>query len=279
MHVFVDPDQVESYDQSSLVVLDVRWSLDGSIGRDDYLRGHIPGAQFVDLDRDLSAPPGSRGRHPLPRDQDLIEVFERLGVTNDSTVLCYDQSEGLGAARCWALLGHLGHERVHILRGGLRAWELGGRPLEVGSPPPAVRGKLTRSPSQVVLVDKSSVQDDGDRYLIIDARARARYRGEIEPIDHTAGHIPGAYSLPLDQFFDGGKTPLPAEQWVQGVLAESIPLDPSTSYVTYCGSGVSAALLLAGLVDAGFRRGALYVGSWSEWIEDPASPIATGDER
>lgn len=279
MRIFVEPAEIESFEQSLLVLLDVRWSLDGSVGKDDFLRGHIPGARFVSLDRELSGLPGRGGRHPLPNDVELIEVFRTFGVSRDSIVICYDQAEGMAAARCWALLGHLGHAQTYILRGGLRAWEAAGLQVEVGAVDLPMRGDMTQLPPNVELLDKPTFERLSSERVVLDARGRARYRGEVEPIDHTAGHIPGAYSLPLEYFVDDARRPMTADRWRQRVHMEAVPIDDDAPYVTYCGSGVSAALLMAGLMDAGFERGGMYVGSWSEWIEDPRSPISTGDER
>ncbi|MGC8481001.1 MAG: sulfurtransferase [Acidimicrobiales bacterium] len=279
MQIFVEPAEIETFEQSLLVFLDVRWSLDGRVGKDDFLRGHIPGAQFISLDQELSGTPGRGGRHPLPDDDELIEVFRTYGISRDSIIICYDQAEGMAAARCWALLGHLGHARTYILRGGLRAWEAADLPVEMGAVDVPVRGDLTQLPPKVQILDKPTFERLAHERVVLDARGRARYRGEVEPIDHTAGHIPGAYSLPLEYFVDDVKRPMAADQWRQRLLRESVPIDADIPYVTYCGSGVSAALLMAGLMEAGFERGAMYIGSWSEWIEDPHSPIATGDER
>jgi thiosulfate/3-mercaptopyruvate sulfurtransferase len=267
------------------VVLDVRWRLGGPPGIDSYRAGHIPGAVHVDLDRDLSASPGDGGRHPLPSAEAFQAAMRALGVRNDSSVVVYDDGESVPAARAWWNLRYFGHQDVRVLDGGYRAWTAAGLPVtsaaeagtsaaEAGTP-----GDLTARPGHMPVVDADGAAALADDGLLIDVRAAERYRGETEPIDRVAGHIPGAVNTPIADTGNPDGTFKDPE-----VLAEvfaalgAIPGVPAEHGVApevgaYCGSGVTAARGVLALALAGIPA-SLYVGSWSDWTADPSRPIA-----
>ena len=254
------------------VLLDVRWRLGGPPGIDDYRRGHLPGAVFVDLDRDLSGPPGPDGRHPLPDTAAFEAAMRRRGVMGDRDVVVYDDGDAMAAARAWWNLRYYGHERVRVLDGGYRAWVGGGRPVTTEEPDLA-RGDFVARPGGMPILDAAAAASLAREGVLVDARAGERYRGEVEPVDPVAGHIPGAVSLPsLDNVdSDGGFLP-PAD------LRErfaGLGVTGATPAGAYCGSGVSAAHVVVALTLAGIPA-SLYVGSWSNWVADPSRPVATG---
>jgi thiosulfate/3-mercaptopyruvate sulfurtransferase len=258
-------------------VLDVRWSLGGGAGREDYLADHIPGARFVDLDADLADPPGAGGRHPLPDSERLAATLRRLGVRNDTGVVVYDADNSTSAARAWWLLRRLGHPDVRVLDGGYAAWQRAGRPVET-TPAEAADGDFAPGPPLVDAVEAGEVPLVASSGVLLDARDRERYLGEVEPVDPVAGHIPGAVSAPTRQnvsadgtFLDAGA--LRDRFTALGVAAEIAAGRP---VAVYCGSGVTAAHEVLALEIAGFRA-ALYPGSWSGWITDPSRPVATGE--
>lgn len=255
-------------------ILDCRFDLgDPAAGSAQYLAGHIPGAVFVDLDKDLSAPifPGS-GRHPLPDLQVLAQTFSRLGIGPETRVVCYDHSSGALAARAWWLLRLLGHSNACLLDGGLTRWEKLGLPTEEGTntPEPAV---FHAAPDADRIVETHEVVERGaESLLLVDARDEARFAGRSEPIDAVAGHIPGSINLPFSaSLADNGtwkETSELRELW-HTTLAGST----GSEWSVMCGSGVTAChLVVSGLI-AGLPEPRVYVGSWSEWITDPARPI------
>jgi thiosulfate/3-mercaptopyruvate sulfurtransferase len=269
----------EHLDDPQLVLCDVRWYLKGKTGRDEYARGHIPGAQFVDLERELSAhgQPGP-GRHPLPSPEQLAQVLSRLGVTPDSVVVAYDDAGGSIAARLWWLLDYVGHGGGRVLDGGIGAWVADGRPLETTprTRPPAP--PMTLEPRRDRVVDAEMV----DRLraggaLLLDARARERYLGQTEPVDARAGHIPGARNAPHAGNLDADGRLLGADA-LRARYRELGALDADT-VVAYCGSGVTACHAILALARAGRGDVKLYEGSWSDWSRDPGRPLATDDER
>ncbi|MFE7133370.1 sulfurtransferase [Streptomyces sp. NPDC057638] len=251
------------------VLLDIRYRLGGPHGRPEYEAGHLPGAVFVDLDAELAGPPGEHGRHPLPDLEVFTEAMRRAGVSAGRSVVVYDASGGWAAARAWWLLRWAGHADVRVLDGGFAAWT---GPLETTEPAPE-RGDFRPAPGALGAL---SAQDAGALArsgLLLDARAAERYRGEVEPIDPVAGHIPGAVSAPTSQNLDATGRFLPA-----GRLAErfaALGAEPGGEVGVYCGSGVSAAQQAVALELAGYRP-LLYVGSWSEWCRDPAREVARG---
>ena len=177
------------------MLLDVRWRLAGPPGVDSYRQGHLPGAVFVDLDRDLAAPPGPAGRHPLPDPAAFQAAMRAAGVSRDRPVVVYDDSDAMSAARGWWTLRYFGHPDVRVLDGGYRAWAGAGLPVSTDEPAPAP-GDFTAEPGQMPVLDAAGAQETARTGLLLDARAGERYRGETEPVDPVAGHIPGAVSAP-----------------------------------------------------------------------------------
>ncbi|MGI5403402.1 sulfurtransferase [Streptomyces sp. CA-135486] len=253
------------------VLLDVRYQLGGPHGRADYEAGHLPGAVFVDLDAELAAPPGAGGRHPLPDVAAFGEVMRRAGVSADSSVVVYDADKGWAAARAWWLLRWTGHVDVRVLDGGLATWT---GELSRESPTP-VPGDFAPAPGALPLLDADGAADQARKGVLLDARAAERYRGEVEPIDPVAGHIPGAISAPTTENVSEDGRFLPPEALASRFLA--LGATDTAPVGVYCGSGVSAAQEAVALELAGFTP-ALYAGSWSEWSADPTHPIATGPE-
>ena len=254
-------------------VLDCRWTLAGGADRDGYGKGHLPGAVFVDLDRDLAAPPGAGGRHPLPAPEAYQAAMRRAGVRDDRPVVAYDQGEPGGAARAWWLLGWFGHPDARVLDGGLAAWVAAGLPLtaEAADPDP---GDFTARPGGRSLLDAAGAARLATAGVLLDARAPARYQGLEEPVDPVAGHIPGARNAPLaDLVGDHGLVP-PASL---RRLLDRHGARPGTPVGAYCGSGVVAAHLVLACEVAGIPA-SLYAGSWSDWVTDPSRPVATGPE-
>jgi thiosulfate/3-mercaptopyruvate sulfurtransferase len=258
-------------------LLDVRWRLGGPPGVDAYRAGHLPGAAFADLDRDLSAPPapdGRGGRHPLPRPADAEAALRRLGVDDDRPVVVYDDAHGTVAARAWWLLRYLGHRDVRLLDGGFQAWTSAGAPVETGDADAPRPGRFTTRPGAMSVLDADGAAAVGRDGVLLDARATERFRGDVEPVDPVAGHVPGARSAPAADCLgpDGrllAPTVLRARYAALGV-ADGGPV------AAYCGSGVTAAHTVLALAVAG-TPAALYAGSWSDWVSDPARPVARGD--
>jgi thiosulfate/3-mercaptopyruvate sulfurtransferase len=255
-------------------VLDCRWTLAGGADRDGYGKGHLPGAVFVDLDRDLAAPPCAGGRHPLPAPEAFQAAMRRAGVRDDRPVVAYDQGEPGGAARAWWLLGWFGHPDARVLDGGLGAWVAVGLPVttETADPDP---GDFTARPGGRSLLDAAGAARLAAAGVLLDARAPARYQGLDEPVDPVAGHIPGALSAPAVGNVDrAGRLLAP------GALRERferLGVGADRPVGAYCGSGVVAAQQVLALELAGFEA-AMYPGSWSDWITDPSRPVASGPE-
>ena len=254
-------------------LLDVRWELNGPPGWSEYLAGHIPSAMFIDLDTALAGPPGDGGRHPLPTADAFQAAMRTAGVSGERPVIVYDAGTSVAAARAWWLLRYFGHPRVSVLDGGFGGWVAAGLPIERGEIA-AEPGDFVARPGGMPLLDAlgAAARGGGDGVLL-DARAPERFRGEHEPIDPVAGHIPGAVNLPgsslLDatgHFLDGGAL---RERFATAGVAEGAEVG------AYCGSGVSAAHEVLALALAGYPA-ALYVGSWSDWITHPGRPVATG---
>jgi len=265
--------------EPGLVVADVRWYLDPARrGRDAWRAGHLPGAVFLDVDEDLSAPGGGRGlpagRHPWPSEEQVARVAGAAGIGPGVSVVAYDDASGSVAARLWYLLRAHGHEDVAVLDGGIAKWRAEGRPVTADVPrvaPAAFAGRLRPG----FVIGKAALVAAHRQRLVLDARAAERYRGETEPIDPRAGHVPGAKSAP----------------WTGNLTSDLVPvfLPPAAlrrrygglgaarqEPVVYCGSGVNACHDLLALHLAGLR-GTLYPGSWSEWSSDPSLPLATGE--
>jgi thiosulfate/3-mercaptopyruvate sulfurtransferase len=254
-------------------LLDVRWELATGAQRGGYEAGHIPGAAFVDLDRDLSGPPGQGGRHPLPAPHNFTTAMRAAGVWSDRPVIVYDAATSLAAARAWWLLRYFGHPEVAVLDGGLMAWTDAGQPLAGGTESPAP-GDYEAHPGAMPVLDAAGAgalaQSGG---LLLDARAPERFRGETEPLDAVAGHIPGARNRPTTLNLDAAGRFLPPAEL--GEAFTRLGAGPALPVGAYCGSGVTAAHEVLALELAGISA-ALYPGSWSEWITDPRRPVATG---
>ncbi|MGI5378776.1 sulfurtransferase [Streptomyces sp. CA-251387] len=261
------------------VLLDVRWQLSLAKaagqppfdGRAAYEAGHIPGAVYVDLDRELASAPGPRGRHPLPDLAEFGAAMRRSGVSSRTPVVVYDGGQGWAAARAWWLLRWTGHPDVRVLDGGLPTWE---GPLETSVPTPA-EGDFEPAPGATGLLDADGAAALARSGVLLDARAGERYRGEVEPIDPRGGHIPGAVSAPTNKNVgDDGRFLSPAELEAR---FKTLGASEGTEVGVYCGSGVSGAHEVLALAVAGIPA-ALYVGSWSEWSSDPSRPVAVGPE-
>jgi thiosulfate/3-mercaptopyruvate sulfurtransferase len=260
-----------------VTVLDVRWRLGGPNGHEEYLRGHVPGAAYVDLESDLADPPGPRGRHPLPDHARFAAAMRRCGVSGDRPVVVYDAVGGTSAARCWWLLRYHGHRDVRMLDGGWTRWVERGGAVEAGEPSvPA--GGFRADPGHLPVLDAEAAAGVARDGVLVDARAPERFRGEVEPVDPVAGHIPGAVNVPATGNLAGAGSPEHgrflslgdldaryARAGVQGDVAVGV----------YCGSGVTAAHDVFALHLLG-REAALYPGSWSEWVTDPERPVETG---
>lgn len=268
-------------DAADVVLLDVRWRLGGPSGRADHDAAHLPGAVFIDLDTELAAPPGPGGRHPLPDPDALQSVLRRAGVGRGSHVVVYDDGNGSIAARAWWLLrwAGLSADRVAVLSGGWAGWLAAGR-VTTGEPSRPVEGDVVVRPGAMPVLDADAAAAVARAGSLLDARAAPRYRGEVEPVDPRAGHIPGARNLPATDIVGAdGQVRAPAElarMLVERGVSEDGPVG------AYCGSGVTAAALVLAAEHAGLRSAqapiALYAGSWSHWSADPARPVATGAE-
>jgi thiosulfate/3-mercaptopyruvate sulfurtransferase len=281
-----------------VTLLDVRWRLGGPPGRELYAAGHIPGAMFVDLDRDLAAPPGVGGRHPMPSAADFEAAMRRVGVRDSRPVVVYDDADSTAAARAWWLLRYFGHQAVAVLDGGFRAWTAAGGTVETGpaetGPPDAGRaaagdagsarpgatgpggagaGDFRARPGQLGLLGPDAAAALARDAVLLDARSAERYRGEAEHIDPVAGHIPGAVSAPTAANVNPDGTFRPATDLAERFRVLGAAGDRPVA--AYCGSGVTAAHEVLALTLAGIPAG-LYVGSWSDWITDPARPVAKG---
>lgn len=256
-------------------LLDVRWRLDAPDGRPAYLAGHIPGAVYVDLDMQLAKKGDARqGRHPLPPIAQFKRDARAWGTDDGDRVVVYDDLGNMSAARAWWLLRYGGFDDVRMLDGGLRAWLASGRELESGPVHPAP-GTVSLSYGHLPVVSMDEALHVAHHGVLLDARAPERYRGETEPIDPRAGHIPGARNTPTTANVDESGRFLDAGSLRERFEAAGVTEDIQVA--TYCGSGVTAAHNAAALMIAGFRP-ALYPGSWSQWSQHADRPVATGDE-
>jgi thiosulfate/3-mercaptopyruvate sulfurtransferase len=264
-----------------LIVVDCRFDLtDPAQGRRDYGAGHVPGAVFASMEHDLSAPVGPRtGRHPLPTPAAFAHLLGQWGFTPDSHVVAYDQASGAGAARLWWMLRARGHARVQVLDGGWKAWLAHRGPVSTTAPAPAP------APTEVPARDYAGVLDAAQvaaglaqqRITLVDARAADRFAGRNETIDPVAGHVPGAQNHPFTQNLDAAQCWLAPAQLRQR-WAPLLQRSAGRPMVMMCGSGITACHNLLALELAGHTDTRLYAGSWSEWITDPARPVATGED-
>jgi thiosulfate/3-mercaptopyruvate sulfurtransferase len=259
---------------NDLRVVDVRWRLgDPSAGRRAYIEGHLPSAVFLDVEQDLSAAHGP-GRHPLPSADAFASTMARIGVGDTTRVVVYDDVGGTVAARLWFLLRYFGHETGAVLDGGIQGWLAENLP-RVRDEPKVSSAPFSAWPRPDLIVDRAAVGAHGG--LVLDARQPQRYRGELEPIDRRAGHIPGARNAPFANNLLGAAGPfLPPDQ-LRAHFAR-LGATSGADIVCYCGSGVTACHDLLALELAGIAGARLYEGSWSDWSSDPAAPIATGDD-
>ena len=265
----------ESYQLSDWVILDCRYDLaDKTAGREAYLKGHIPGACYVDLHEQLAGTvgPGS-GRHPLPTPEQLVEVFSSLGISQDSQVVAYDAASGAFAARAWWLLRFMGHSRVAVLDGGWPAWLAAGLGSENGD----VRAPRADFSGEARVDRIVEMEDVLSSEKLVDSREGPRYRGEVEPIDPVAGHIPGALNRSWKDNLDASGTFLDSSE-LHRQFTDLYADTAAEEVVFYCGSGVTACHNLLALAHAGLPEARLYPGSWSQWCSSKDRPIATGSE-
>lgn len=257
-------------------VLDVRWRLDRPDGRPEYLAGHIPGAQYVDLDHDLAAHgEPTDGRHPLPPVEALQDAARRWGIDDGDTVVVYDDLKNLSSARAWWLLRHAGVADVRLLDGSLRAWTDAGFDLASGDAAAPAPGSVTLAYGALPVLSLEDVSGFADSELLLDARAAERYRGDVEPIDPRAGHVPGAVSAPTtENVGPDGRFADPEALRARFVALGALS---GVEVGVYCGSGVTAAHEAVALTLAGFTP-RVFPGSWSQWSNHPELPVATGSE-
>lgn len=265
----------------NLVLLDVRWQLGAPPQYPAYLTGRIPGARWCDLDADLADPPGAGGRHPLPDPARLQARFADWGITPEAEVVVYDGGSSVAAARAWWVLRWAGVGRVRVLDGGFAAWSEADQPVETGGPGPEREygtapndaQVMTVRPGSLPVLDAETARAWAEQGRLVDVRAPERFRGEVEPMDPVAGHIPGALNVPTtgNAMSSGPFKPAAALRR----RFEEAGIDAKTPVGVYCGSGVNAAHTALAMDAAGIEA-VLYPGSWSEWITDPQRPVATG---
>ena len=262
------------------VIVDCRFSLtEPTSGRAAYRRAHIAGARYAHLDEDLSrAPTAKEGRHPLPDPTLFAARLGAWGIGNDSTVVAYDDGSGAIAARLWWMLRWLGHSSVLVLDGGFAAWQALALPTESDLPRWQPMRFVPRRIATEAWVETDAILELQERgSILVDARAGPRFRGEQEPIDPVAGHVPGARNWPFsNNLGQDGRFRAPSE--LKRDLETLLGSQPGRDVIAMCGSGVTACHLLLAMAVAGLEPGRLYAGSWSEWIRDPARPIRTGPE-
>jgi thiosulfate/3-mercaptopyruvate sulfurtransferase len=277
MHPLIDVTSLrERLDDPGLRVLDVRFSLaDTEAGRRAYRAGHVPGAVYLHLDDDLSGPLAQHGgRHPLPDPEALARTFGRAGIGEGQHVVVLDDGDAMNAARAWWLLRWLGHDAVQVLDGGMAAWREAGGPLEAGDTTVRPTTFVARLRDDAVVSRAWLLEHLADPGVaIVDVRGGERYRGEVEPLDPVAGHIPGAVNRPFLENLEGGRF-----RSADALRARHTDLGGADTVVLYCGSGVSAAQGLLALEVAGLPGAKLYAGSWSDWVSYEHAPVATGSE-
>lgn len=277
--ILVSTDEMSAHlHDARWAVVDCRFDLDDvTAGERAYREAHVPGAVYAHLDRHLSGPrTGVNGRHPLPSPEQMSATFGELGLEGDLQIAVYDQGPGMYAARLWWMLRYLGHDAVAVVDGGFAKWVAEGRPVRAGeeSRPPR---RFVGAPRPGMLVRAGDLEHRlaGSAPRLIDARSPERYRGEVEPLDPVAGHIPGAVNHHYQQSLGEDGTFLPSAE-LKRRLAPLLGDEPASHAVCYCGSGVAACHNLLAMAHAGLGLGRLYAGSWSEWCADPARPVARG---
>lgn len=260
-----------------VILLDVRFRATGG-GPDHaaYLQGHLPGAVYVSLPSQLAGHAGpAAGRHPLPDARQFAETVRMWGIDEGDTIVVYDDDHGLSAARAWWLLRHAGLRDSMLLDGGLEAWRAAGLPLQPGEVIP-VPGTARPSWGRMPVVDTAGAEAMASGGLLLDARAAERYRGEVEPFDPVAGHIPGARNVPTAESIAEDGRLRPAAELAERF--DAVGVDDATPVAVYCGSGITAAHAVLTLAVAGRPGVALYPGSWSAWVQDPSNAVAVGPE-
>jgi thiosulfate/3-mercaptopyruvate sulfurtransferase len=274
MTALISPEQLRDA-LGSVVMVDVQWSLTaaaGRPGRELYDTGHLAGAHHVDLDAELSGPPGPQGRHPMPTAHSVQQALRRCGVDDDSAVVVYDQGPCMAAARAWWVFCYFGLGYVRVLDGGLAAWRASGGTVTDEVPEPGA-GRFAARVGRLPVLDAEGAAEVARLGVLLDARAVERYAGETEPIDRVAGHIPGAVSAPTAENTGADGRFLPHHE-LRDRFAR-LGVRPGRPVGTYCGSGVTAAHQALALHEIGIEA-PLYVGSWSHWIRDPGRPVSTG---
>jgi thiosulfate/3-mercaptopyruvate sulfurtransferase len=274
----ISTDALAAHLDGSWVIVDCRYDLkDNDWGRQQYRESHIPGAIYASLSTDLSAPPGTNGRHPIPAVDQLAATFGRMGIGPGTQVVMYDQDAGSYASRMWWMLRYLGHDAAAVLDGGYAKWTAERRPARSGDEPPRAAERFTpqlRPQMRRDLADVEAIVRSRSA-LLIDARAPERFEGQSETVDKKAGHIAGAvnYFYKWNLAADGTMLPAAAlKDKFERLLAGKRPEE----VVMYCGSGVTACHNLLAMEHVGLTGTPLYPGSWSEWSSDPARPAATG---
>ncbi len=265
--------------EPDLVIVDCRYDISvPSAGRAAYDRDHIPGAVYADLERDLSGPPAVHGgRHPLPDPQTFADTISRLGIDHETRVVAYDDQGGALAARFWWLMRYHGHTQTYILDGGYSYWRSLGYPVSDAHPPVIVPKRFEVRIREEMLADRQEVYERlyASNTVLLDSREAKRFLGVEEPMDPTAGHIPGAvHAYWRESLDDAGLWKSPEEQRERFAAAG---IDPDQEIIVYCGSGVTACANVLALERAGFRKVRLYAGSWSDWISYKDRPIAKGE--
>jgi len=259
------------------LVVDCRFELsDPESGRRAYRASHIPGAIHADLERDLSSPvTAATGRHPLPPVTELEATFSRFGIAPGTQVIAYDDGPGAYAARLWWMLRWLGHDAVAVLDGGFAAWLAEGRPVTQANRARAPASFVARPRPELLCAADEIPRALARGAVLVDVRGAERFRGEVEPLDAVAGHVPGAVNLPyLENLGSSGRFRDPAA--LAALWRERAGVAGGREVVCMCGSGVTACQGLLALESAGITGGRLYAGSWSEWIRDPSRPVARG---
>jgi thiosulfate/3-mercaptopyruvate sulfurtransferase len=264
------------------VVLGARWRYLGPSGDELFAQGHIPGSVYLDLDDDMSSDPGPGGRHPLPDPAEFAAAVRRAGVTLDRPVVVSDRGDGTIAARLWWLLRHHGHDDVSVLDGGFTAWVADGGDVEIGpihapydDGGPETDHPFTADVARLPVIDAEGAAAAARSGVLLDARAPARYAGEVEPLDSVAGHIPGAFNAPTSMSVGSDMRLRDRDKVARGFA--NLGVTPGVEVAAYCGSGVTAAHTVLVLHHLGIEA-ALFPGSWSQWITDPERPIAVGSK-
>ncbi|PIQ27687.1 sulfurtransferase [bacterium (Candidatus Blackallbacteria) CG17_big_fil_post_rev_8_21_14_2_50_48_46] len=267
---------LEILNSPEILIFDTRFALaDPDQGQRAYATSHLPGALYLDLEKDLSSPVSEHGgRHPLPDQSALLETLLAKGLNQDSRVVIYDDAQNMVSGRLWWLLRWLGHEQVQVLDGGWQAWQALGYPVTT-QVPEKKPGHFRPSSQPQLLASIEEVKTRSAQTLLVDARSSERYRGEQEPLDPRAGHIPGALNRPFADNLQAGN--YKSTETLRQEF-EALGLQPEQEIIVYCGSGVSANHTLIALEEAGYHKGRLYVGSWSDWCSYPENPVQTGPQ-